>query len=889
MTDCPRMKAKLQLIYAAGLNPNITSHSALARELGVSRQSISQWLNGTNRHRTDAVPHAKLVLIAAFFCLEPHWFTGSVEEFEYRLRRHRDARRVQLGQRAQARHLSALVREPSPLIGRASALAALNFAWSNTSIHALSLEGCGGSGKTAVISGWLQELSGRHYLGAERVFVWDFDATANDSAAVSEERFLSALCTFLGIETEFHKHSSERLRRLGEYFSRVAILLVLDGLDRLLPAGAASDELEAPTLNALINKLLTFNLGLLVATTRTPLGIFSLAQREVMRRISLGNLSREEALLLLKSRGAIGDSRIQGEVVEQTAGHALSLCCAADMLKSYREETGFFFSLDRLLSVVAGSEDSFSPLYCVEARLSLLSRRYSDQEGAELLTLLSLLDASVTVAELEGLVAALAAVGQLSVLTPALLPRLISRLSRDNLLSAGVEAVDDFGHSLVTSDLAFVGVRDGGVRPRRPILLQPFLRVRLSSAIKVDDEKSFQRWHRHIARYFSREGSASHSGGAALSVLRSVRHSVAGGLLAEGFRGFFFELPRGARHSGTDFRQHERETLAVFFAQSWMAPNPLFEERERQQLQVAVAHNLMALGFTMESTLVARHCIDFLLRSGQGYAALRVAGPLATQFFATGQLHQVEGLMEDLFAWLDLHEAQLLDPALESSLYSFKATIAFVRGKYEEAENHFAASERLLHGICTQPPKFATLSAYYCRFLIFTGRAELAIERGLETLAWRQQRSWQTRVDAPVLLARDLMMIGLGYVAIGDLNAAEGYINEQLSVLRTGNEWLHLPMGLNARAQFYFAAGDHAAAIADLHEGLALTEDSRASVSRWELLLSFAEHHAHAENYDYARAFLEQARAIEGLEDFRFYDARIERIEALISLGAGSD
>jgi hypothetical protein len=55
------------------------------------------------------------------------------------------------------------------------------------------------------------------------------------------------------------------------------------------------------------------------------------------------------------------------------------------------------------------------------------------------------------------------------------------------------------------------------------------------------------------------------------------------------------------------------------------------------------------------------------------------------------------------------------------------------------------------------------------------------------------------------------------------------------------------------------------------------------------LLLSFAEHHAHAENYDYARAFLEQARAIEGLEDFRFYDARIERIEALISQGAGSD
>lgn len=82
MARHPELRRKLWLLYASGVLPQIDCHSALAKQLGIARQNINKWINGSECYRADAIPRGQLERIAALYQIEAQWFGLPLEDFE---------------------------------------------------------------------------------------------------------------------------------------------------------------------------------------------------------------------------------------------------------------------------------------------------------------------------------------------------------------------------------------------------------------------------------------------------------------------------------------------------------------------------------------------------------------------------------------------------------------------------------------------------------------------------------------------------------------------------------------------------------------------------------------------------------------------------------------
>ena len=121
-----------------------------------------------------------------------------------------------------------------------------------------------------------------------------------------------------------------------------------------------------------------------------------------------------------------------------------------------------------------------------------------------------------------------------------------------------------------------------------------------------------------------------------------------------------------------------------------------------------------------------------------------------------------------------------------------------------------------------------TVSSYYCKFLLETGRHQEALERLVKTFAWRKRKSWQVAIDTTSLFASDLLVLGLTFLARGDLINAKKYLDQQVELFRSADEWLYLPTGLHSRARYFIKVKDFQAATADLNEALQIAQRTGA-------------------------------------------------------------
>lgn len=78
----PNLREKLMILYESDLQPEINSHSTLAKKLGIARQNINKWINGSDSHRADSAPPLQLQRIAKLFHLDAEWFKAPLSEFE---------------------------------------------------------------------------------------------------------------------------------------------------------------------------------------------------------------------------------------------------------------------------------------------------------------------------------------------------------------------------------------------------------------------------------------------------------------------------------------------------------------------------------------------------------------------------------------------------------------------------------------------------------------------------------------------------------------------------------------------------------------------------------------------------------------------------------------
>jgi hypothetical protein len=108
--------------------------------------------------------------------------------------------------------------------------------------------------------------------------------------------------------------------------------LVLDGLEPLQnPPGPQEGRVRDPSLQALLRELATFNKGLCVITTRTPVADIADHERTSALRRDLEQLSRDAGAKLLGALGVKGPEEELRNASDEFAGH----CLALTLLGSY--------------------------------------------------------------------------------------------------------------------------------------------------------------------------------------------------------------------------------------------------------------------------------------------------------------------------------------------------------------------------------------------------------------------------------------------------------------------------------------------------------------------------------------------------------------------------
>jgi tetratricopeptide (TPR) repeat protein len=217
--------------------------------------------------------------------------------------------------------------------------------------------------------------------------------------------------------------------------------------------------------------------------------------------------------------------------------------------------------------------------------------------------------------------------------------------------------------------------------------------------------------------------------------------------------------------------------------------------------------------------------------------------------------------------------------------HSFKAHALHLCGEDQQAGELFEKSDAIL---TMEDPgskvTFPTISSYYCKYLLETGQPEKALDRSLKTFSWRSKGGWQVAIDTTSLLASDMQILGLASLALGDHANGKLYLDKQVDLLKEADEWLYLPSGLNARANFYLAVGDCNAAGDDLEDALEISKRTGARFGEWETYLNLMNLYVQKQEFSKARKASEELDKITGMSLYTFRDDEIKTLRSEINL-----
>lgn len=220
-----------------------------------------------------------------------------------------------------------LTAPPTALIGREEELAELTRLLADPACRLVTIVGLGGSGKTR-----LAGAVGAHFVAPilladdhpfpDGCFLVDLSgisgAGSGQEAAVAAERRI-AMTVGLVLGLVFYGHI-DRLDQLVAYLGSKRMLLILDGLERLVPGVEA------------LRKILTAAPGVtLLATTRTHLGIPEAHERNLGRlALPAGPATLEQApasqLFLTEA------ARVNAHLTAEDRGHVATICRLVDGL-----------------------------------------------------------------------------------------------------------------------------------------------------------------------------------------------------------------------------------------------------------------------------------------------------------------------------------------------------------------------------------------------------------------------------------------------------------------------------------------------------------------------------------------------------------------------------
>jgi len=860
----PQLAKKLTLLYSLRLNPSIRSHADLAEVLGISRQAVGKWARGTETSQGDAIPLSQVENVAAIFGISEHWFSLEFDAFEAKVYEKLEAESRLDVKKPEKISVSLMPNTPAKIYGRKAELKELDSEWNERKTNVVQLIAFGGMGKSSLVNAWLSRLDQKGYCGARQVYAWSFYwQAAKSEVRSSGDYFIEHALTWFGDESPAEGSPWEKATRLANLIRSKRTLLVLDGLEPMqYPPGPKHGLVENPAVSLLLKELATENSGLCVVTSRLPVADLVSFEGQRVKSISLDPLSEKSSIKMLKAMGVHGAHADYVQAVNEYSGHPLSLSLLGGYLNVvHRGHIGEFRKISSLL------EEQEKGVHARNLMCNYLNW-FQDTPERALLFMIGLFDREVSVddiqkisqrnAGIEGLTA------DLSILNNLQYSYAIDRLRQANLIY--VKA----GDVILTLDC------------------HPLVRDFLSGFLKENYPYIWKLGHNLIFNFLVEQSKEHPNSISELEPLfRAVIHGTQAECYEEAFS-LYFEKIKKRYTMLTEGNHHtDQACLRSFNDSASGLPVSELREESRFYLLSSSAANLISLGKIDDAIEPGLKSISWFLSKKKWIAAINAAGPYISMLIVIGRLNEAIELMQGLEECVQKSNNIVVSAMSDC----FKAHAQHLAGNDDRALEYFEKSERILTldnpGI---PVTFPTISSYYCKFLLDTGRTEEALERSLKTFSWRSRNSWQVLIDTTSLLASDMQILGLAFLAANDKFNASVYLNKQVDLLQEADEWLYLPSGLNARAELHMANRDWKLAKADLAAALEISQRTGARFGEWESALNFVRLYATQGDLEAASEYLEHQTQIPDMSMYRFRDKDIKQLERqLTSSDSGSD
>jgi len=849
----PQLGKKLSLLYSLRLNPVIKNHADLAEILGISRQAVGKWARGTETSQGDSIPLSQVENVATIFSISEHWLTLSLEDFESKLYEKLESESRLDSKKPEKISISLLPNTPAKIFGRKPEFKILDAEWNDRRANVLQLVAFGGMGKSSLVNSWLSRLDQKGYCGARRVYAWSFYwQSAGSEIRSSGDYFIEHALGWFGDESPAEGTPWDKALRLANLVRAQRTLLILDGLEPLqLPPGPKHGLVENPAVALLVKELASENNGLCVITSRLPVADLAAFEGARVKTIKLGPLPEKASIKLLKGIGIQGVHSEYRQAVEEYSGHPLSLSLLGGYLNIvHRSRMGDYRKIRSLL------DEQEMGMHARNLMRNYLDWFKGTPERA-LLFVLGLFDRAVRLADIE----------RISVNCPD-----IEGITKDLARLTSLQysyAID----RLKQANLITVKEKDSQIF----LDCHPLVRDFLSEFIKAEQPLAWTLGHALIFDFLRNQAVSNPTTMAELEPLfRAVIHGTQAGQYEAAFELYFEKIKKRQFSMFTQGSHHEDQAcISGFFGSEWGQPVDELPDDAKFYILSCAATNLIYLGEVSKATNPCIKSIDWFRKKEMWLDALNIAAPLASMLIITGNIVNARNLISELQPVVEKSNNQVV----EAMSWCFQAHILHLIGEDDEAEVLFEKAENIL----TQdepiaPVSFPTISSYYCKFLLETGRAEMALERSLDTMTWRSKGSWQVSVDTTSLLASDLQILGLCFLELGDTANAKVYLDKQLDLLRDADEWLYLPSGLNALAVYFLRIGDYERAQENLFEALEISRRTGARFGEWETCLNLSQLNLLRGNRNKAKKYLEEMRKVPEMESYNF------RNEELVSL-----
>lgn len=847
----PQLAKKLSRLYVSCINPEVNSNAALAKHLGISRQAISKWIHGSDTSIGDCIPKSQIHDVAAMFGMEPYWFSLELDEFGEKLNGKLDPDTSSAP--LEKISLSSLPITRLDLFGREQEIAELDSAWNEQQINCLEIVAFGGVGKSSLVNNWLSRLDKKNYSGAKRVYCWSFYWQGTGSDVISSgDLFIEQALEWFGDSHPEKGTPWIKANRLASLIRESRTLLILDGLEPLqYPPGPKQGEIETPALSLLLRELAANNNGLCIITSRLAIAEFSAFKDGRVRTMNLDRLSNEDGVRLLKALDVHGDEKRMASAVQAYSGHPLCLSLLAGFLSVVHEgDISHFRDLDSLVAIQSFDTHAAN---IVRAYLAWIDSPIE----TTLLNLLGLFDRCIALDELRSLV------------DSDVVPGLTQELARLSQAEWGYAL-----KKLEDANLILRFNRDGCVM----IDCHPLVRDFLNEHLKKEQTEIWRKGNEMIFNFLQRTAKADPGTMLQLEPLfRAVIHGTRAGLFEESFQLYFERIKRRQFSIFTEGSHHaDQSCIRAFFRKPWDEPVAQLSETAGFYLLSCAAANLIYLGQIDEAIAPSIRSIQWFQKNERWMEAAATSGPLISMLIAAGRLGDARQ------EWDRVQESisNANNEVFKAVATSIEAYLSYLEGDRENAGKLFHESELVLNRV--EPGcevVCPTISAYYCKYLLDTGEIEKALQRAALTMQWREAKSWQVAVDTTSLYVSDLLMLGLAYLALGDLKQASHYLNKQVELLESANEWLYLPTGLIARAKLFAITGDISSAQQDLGEALGIAKSTGAHFSEWEANLALAELALNIGEPRVGQAHYKKAMGIAGMECYKHSTDYLKALE----------